>query len=446
MEEKDVQDEQPDWKVQAERFKGEGNAAFKAGKWTEAVQGYSRAIDLDPEDKASLVYYSNRSAAYLKLGDAKSKALKDAEKCVKLAPEWSKAYSRLGAAQHALGRYDSAIQSLQAGLKLDPSNSSLEEGITAAKEGQEVERRARWHQAAAEREAEEERIKIADAMKAKVKGGGEGGTSNGSQAEENGDPLSSFLTEIKGDRDNAAPPKVERVMNDKYTNQNLGKPKEQMDRLLQSNYKWKNLNCFDVLQLGTDATVEDIKQRYRKLSTLVHPDKRLDMPQARDAFEEVKKAYQVLMEDNRRKTMAATIDAVSTRVLKERQKKIDKGVRLEALLAECGSEAAHKKKACMKEFANIELRRREIDKHKQAQKKRERDQEDEEKDKIKKTVENEKAWAEEDRREKRVGGWRDFQKGGSKTKQTKMWKQEEQEKVKPKFGEGPTNEWKKQWK
>lgn len=33
--------------------------------------------------------------------------------------------------------------------------------------------------------------------------------------------------------------------------------------------------------------------RYRKLSTLVHPDKRLDMPQARDAFEEVKKAYQV---------------------------------------------------------------------------------------------------------------------------------------------------------
>lgn len=36
-----------------------------------------------------------------------------------------------------------------------------------------------------------------------------------------------------------------------------------------------------------------VRYRYRKLSTLVHPDKRLDMPQARDAFEEVKKAYQV---------------------------------------------------------------------------------------------------------------------------------------------------------
>lgn len=39
-----------------------------------------------------------------------------------------------------------------------------------------------------------------------------------------------------------------------------------------------------------------LASRYRKLSTLVHPDKRLDMPQARDAFEEVKKAYQVRFE------------------------------------------------------------------------------------------------------------------------------------------------------
>lgn len=59
------------------------------------------------------VYYSNRSAAYLKLGDAKSKALKDAEKCMELAPEWSKSFSRLGAAQHALRRFDAAVQTLK---------------------------------------------------------------------------------------------------------------------------------------------------------------------------------------------------------------------------------------------------------------------------------------------------------------------------------------------
>lgn len=59
------------------------------------------------------VYFSNRSAAYLKLGDAKSKALKDAEKCIELAPEWSKSFSRLGAAQHALGRFDAAVQTFK---------------------------------------------------------------------------------------------------------------------------------------------------------------------------------------------------------------------------------------------------------------------------------------------------------------------------------------------
>lgn len=59
------------------------------------------------------VYFSNRSAAYLKLGDAKSKALKDAERCMELAPEWSKSFSRLGAAQHALGRFEGAVQSLK---------------------------------------------------------------------------------------------------------------------------------------------------------------------------------------------------------------------------------------------------------------------------------------------------------------------------------------------
>ena len=56
-----------------------------------------------------------------------------------------------------------------------------------------------------------------------------------------------------------------------------------------------------------------------------------------------------LMEDNRRKTMAATIEAVSSRVSKERQKKIDKGMLAADVIKELGSEEAHKKKECMKE-------------------------------------------------------------------------------------------------
>lgn len=58
---------------------------------------------------------------------------------------------------------------------------------------------------------------------------------------------------------------------------------------------------------------------------------------------------QLLLEENRRITMSATIDAVCSRVMKERQKKIDKGMSQADVAKELGSEEAHKNKACMKE-------------------------------------------------------------------------------------------------
>lgn len=135
-----------------------------------------------------------------------------------------------------------------------------------AKEAQETERRERWRQAALERDAEHERLKTQDAAKAKAQAEADG-TKAGADAKTvatklSDDPLSSFLSEIQGEKDNTPLPKVERVLNERYTNQELGTPQQQMDRLLQHNYKWKNLNAFETLQLGADATVEDIKQRY----------------------------------------------------------------------------------------------------------------------------------------------------------------------------------------
>ena len=59
----------------------------------------------------------------------------------------------------------------------------------------------------------------------------------------------------------------------------------QIARIISPNYKWKNLNPYEVLMLDTDATPEDVKGRYRKLSTLVHPDKRQGIADAREAFE-----------------------------------------------------------------------------------------------------------------------------------------------------------------
>ena len=51
----------------APKLKKEGNAAFGKGKYAEAVEKYTQAIDLwmEPHDRA--VLYSNRSAARLKV-------------------------------------------------------------------------------------------------------------------------------------------------------------------------------------------------------------------------------------------------------------------------------------------------------------------------------------------------------------------------------------------
>ena len=42
------------------------------------------------------------------------------------------------------------------------------------------------------------------------------------------------------------------------------------DRLLQENYKFLNLNPYEVLQLTPEATDEEIKVRYRKVGCLLY--------------------------------------------------------------------------------------------------------------------------------------------------------------------------------
>ena len=99
------------YKVQANLLKDEGNVEFQAGNIELAIKLFTNAINIDPDNA---VFYSNRSAAYMKV-DSISKALHDAEKCVELDPKWSKAYNRLGVAQQGLKRFDAAIDTFKKG-------------------------------------------------------------------------------------------------------------------------------------------------------------------------------------------------------------------------------------------------------------------------------------------------------------------------------------------
>ena len=84
-------------------------------------------------DKHNHVLWSNRSAAHCGVGNYE-KALEDAERCVKLAPGWGKAYTRKGAALVGLGQGGEAVKVYLEGLKLDPASESLRQGLGQAKE------------------------------------------------------------------------------------------------------------------------------------------------------------------------------------------------------------------------------------------------------------------------------------------------------------------------
>ena len=70
-----------------------------------------------------------------------------------------------------------------------------------------------------------------------------------------------------------------------YQKQKLGKGLDHVQRLTDKHANFKNLDPFRVLVLDTDATPDDIKNRYKKMSVLCHPDKNGGSDQAKTAFE-----------------------------------------------------------------------------------------------------------------------------------------------------------------
>ena len=98
---------------------------MQAGKISEAIANYTKAINLDGSNH---VYYSNRSAAYLKKGEGNN-ALEDANSCIALNPQFAKGYSRKGAALHGLKRYNDSIAAYKEGLEKFPTDAGLKKGL-----------------------------------------------------------------------------------------------------------------------------------------------------------------------------------------------------------------------------------------------------------------------------------------------------------------------------
>lgn len=113
----------------AAALKDLGNKAFQAKDYDKAIDLFTQAINLEPQN---FVLYSNRSAAKAGKRDW-THALEDAEACIKINPAWSKGYARKGAALHGLRQYEEAILAYETGLKLEDS-PALRKGLQEVKD------------------------------------------------------------------------------------------------------------------------------------------------------------------------------------------------------------------------------------------------------------------------------------------------------------------------
>ena len=99
---------------------------------------FSQAIEADPSNH---VLYSNRSGAYASLKQF-DKALEDANKTTEIKPDWSKGWSRKGAAMHGMANLVDATDAYEEALKLDPNNAQAKSGFDSVKRAIENEAKA----------------------------------------------------------------------------------------------------------------------------------------------------------------------------------------------------------------------------------------------------------------------------------------------------------------
>ncbi|CAG0915785.1 unnamed protein product [Notodromas monacha] len=116
-------------KHNANNWKEKGNMLFKARKFQEAVEAYSKGIELDQHNA---LLPANRAMAYLKL-EKFAEAEKDCDLALRLDPEYVKAYLRRGSARAARNLIKLAIQDFSKALELEPSNKQATEELAKLK-------------------------------------------------------------------------------------------------------------------------------------------------------------------------------------------------------------------------------------------------------------------------------------------------------------------------
>ena len=168
-----------------------------------------------------------------------------------------------------------------------------------------------------------------------------------------------------------------------------------------------------MLDLQPGVPESDIKIVYRKKSLLIHPDKTKN-PQAPEAFDRLKKAQLVLLDEKQRQHLDECISDARQLLIRQHKYTVDsEELKTEAFKIEW-------RKKTVEVLVDAEARRRRQMKVKMQEEGKEKAKEEAEIDERKRKREHDKQW--EETREQRIGSWRDFQKGVKKGEEQKKKK------------------------
>lgn len=173
------------------------------------------------------------------------------------------------------------------------------------------------------------------------------------------------------------------------------------------------LDAYAILDLKPGVAESDIKNQFRRKSLLIHPDKTRN-PQAPDAFDRLKKAQEVLMDEKLRTRLDEAIADARMLLIRERKWTVNNP---ELVTDEFAVDWREKTKEVL---IDNELRKRKQLKAQMAEEGREKRKADEELELRKRKRENEQAW--EETRDQRINSWRDFKKASEGKKKKKKAK------------------------
>ena len=113
-----------------EEIKAKGNAHMIAGKYDDAFECYTKAIEvaMQSSDESTRdestnlhVYYANRAASLIELKKY-AEATEDCEKSISHKPDYPKAFARLGVARYYLSEFEKSADAYERAFELDAGN------------------------------------------------------------------------------------------------------------------------------------------------------------------------------------------------------------------------------------------------------------------------------------------------------------------------------------